>query len=369
MMMQRWVLAGLGVALLMVALAPAADEPAKGVPAKDLAAVLDKAMAFLKSKQNDDGSFLPKLGGPGVTALVVASSVKAKRADEPFVVKGLAYLEKAVQKDGGIYSKGLANYSTSVGLMAFKEANTGGKYDTIIANGAKFLKSLQFADESGDNPKFGGVGYNGGPKDRPDLSNTHFFLDALLSAGVPKDDPAVKNALKFISKCQNLPGENNKQPFAAKVSPEDKGGFVYNPTADKEEEKTAAGGLRSAGTMTYAGLKSFLYAGVAKDDPRVVAAVDWIKRHYSLDENPGKGDEGLYYYYHLFAKALDALGEDTFTDAKGGKHLWRKELLETLKKKQNADGSWVNKNRAFGEGSPELATAFAVLALSYCPGK
>jgi squalene-hopene/tetraprenyl-beta-curcumene cyclase len=122
--------------------------------------------------------------------------------------------------------------------------------------------------------------------------------------------------------------------------------------------------------MTYGGLKSFLYAGVSKDDPRVKAAVGWVRRHYTLDENPGMGKAGLYYYYHTFAKALDALGEDPFVDAKGTKHPWRVELFEALRSRQREDGSWVNKgDRVFGEGDPNLATAFAVLSLSYCrPG-
>src|SRR5205814_1427219 len=131
--------------------------------------------------------------------------------------------------------------------------------------------------------------------------------------------------------------------------------------------KTAGGGLRSLGGMTYAGLKSFLYAGVKKDDKRVQAAVKWIKRHYTLDENPGMKQAGLYYYYHTFGKAMDALGNDLFEDAKNVKHDWRKELFEALKKRQQEDGSWSNAtDRASGEKAPELATAFAVLTLSYC---
>jgi squalene-hopene/tetraprenyl-beta-curcumene cyclase len=189
----------------------------------------------------------------------------------------------------------------------------------------------------------------------------------LLAAGLPKDDPAVQKALKFLSRCQNMPSEFNDQPYAKKANADDKGGFTYDPVvSDKNKYKTEEGGLKSLGSMTYGALKSFLYAGVKKDDPRVVAAVDWIRRHYTLESNPGKGTAGLFYYYHNFAKALDALGEDVFVDAKGGKHVWRKELFETLKKKQQANGSWVNENKAFGEGFPELATAFAVLSLSYC---
>ena len=118
--------------------------------------------------------------------------------------------------------------------------------------------------------------------------------------------------------------------------------------------------------MTYAGLKSFLYAGVGKEDPRVKAAIGWVKRHYTLTENPGQGQAGLFYYYHTFAKAMAALGDDVFEDAKGMKHPWRKELFEELKKRQKPDGTWANENRAFLENTPELATAFAVLALGYC---
>ena len=119
--------------------------------------------------------------------------------------------------------------------------------------------------------------------------------------------------------------------------------------------------------MTYSGLKSFLYAGVKKDDPRVVAAVDWCRRHYTLEENPGMGKSGLFYYYHTFAKAMEAYGEDPFVDAKGVKHAWRVELFQALQKQQLANGSWRNMGeRTFGEDNADLSTAFALLSLSYC---
>src|SRR5262249_22084515 len=159
-------------------------------------------------------------------------------------------------------------------------------------------------------------------------------------------DPAIKRALKFISRCQNYPNKEkgNDQAFAAKTSKDDRGGFVYTPLdPDDQKHKTPEGGLRSQGAMTYAGLKSFLYAGVTKNDPRVKAALDWIRRHYTLEENTGLGQAGLYYYYSTFAKAMNALGEDRFKDAAGKEHDWRKELFEALKKRQRADGSFINK--------------------------
>ena len=160
-------------------------------------------------------------------------------------------------------------------------------------------------------------------------------LEALIAAGVPKDYPAIKNAIIFLSRCQNLPGEANKFEYAKKATEGDRGGFVYNPadtTNEKSDKRTPEGGLRSEGGMTYAGLKSFLYAGVGKDDPRVKAAIDCIRRHYTVEENPGQKDAGLFYYYHVFAKAMDALGEDRFEDANSVKHDWRKELFAALQK-------------------------------------
>jgi squalene-hopene/tetraprenyl-beta-curcumene cyclase len=302
-----------------------------------------------------------------VAAALLRNGVKP---DDPMLAKTLKYLESKVQQDGGVYERGLANYTTSVALVAFAEANTGGKYDAIIRNATKFLRGLQQGSDgsvqAGD-LRYGGSGYDG--KSRPDMSNTQYLLDALQAAGVPKNDPAVQRALVFVSRCQNLKSEFNDQPFAAKATEDDKGGLVYNPLDAERNRRdgTPQGGLRSAGAMTYAGLKSFLYAGVSKDDPRVKGAMKWIRGHYTLDQNPGMGQAGLFYYYHTFAKALNAWGEEQVTDAKGAVHNWRADLFAALKKRQQANGSWTNAgDRAFGESSPELATAFALMALSYC---
>lgn len=357
--------------LKVAAVSPAALSalPLVAAPsADDLKAVVDKALEFLKAAQKDGGEFFPKAGEPGLTALIVAALLRnGVPSDNAVLKKAVGYLEKNVQPDGGVYNRGQANYMTCLALMTFKELNAGGKYDKVIANAGKFLKGLQ-NDADPKALEHGGVGYDG--KSRPDLSNTHFMVEAMLAAGVPKDDPAIRKALVYVSRCQNLKSEFNDQPFAAKAGDDDKGGFVYNP-ADQNNEKSQArtpeGGLRSEAGMTYAGLKSFLYAGVSKDDPRVKGAVDWARKHYSVTGVAGHKDpaSGLYYYYHTFAKALDALGEEPFVDAKGVKHDWRQELFDELKKKQKADGSWVNTNTAFLEGVPELATAFALLSLSY----
>lgn len=349
----------------LFAISAAFAQQPTGVKADEAQALVNKAVDFLKTAQGKDGAFSAKFAGPGITAIVAAGLVRnGVSAEEPVVANALKFLEAKAQKDGGIYDKFLANYTTSVAIMAFKEANTKGKYDAVIKSAGEFIKKIQH-EEQETHLNFGGFGYD--KKSRPDMSNTGFSVEALLAAGISKDDPAVQRALKFISRCQNLPGETNDQPFAKKTTDDDKGGFVYEPAAgEKSPHKTAAGGLRSVGGMTYSGLKSFLYAGVDKKDPRVVAAITWVRNHYTLDENPGMGKAGLFYYYHTFAKAMDALGEDTFVDAKGGKHDWRRELFTALQKQQLANGSWRNMGeRTFGEDNAELATGFALLSLSY----
>jgi squalene-hopene/tetraprenyl-beta-curcumene cyclase len=362
-------------ACLFAAVARAGDGAAEPT-AKDAQQILDKAAAFLKTQQAADGSWSAKQTGPGVTALIVAALLRnGQSPKEPMIAKAIAYLEKSVHSDGGVYAGegGLANYTTSIAVMAFKEANKDGKYDTIIKNAGAFLKGLQYEPGNSDMAKLfaGGFGY-GKPdtdpkKSRPDMSNSSMAVEALLNSGLDKNDPAVKKALEFLSKCQNLPGEHNQQPFAKKADKDDVGGFTYVPDPKDSKYATEGGGLRSLGGMTYSGLKSFLYAGVSKDDERVKAAIAWIRKHYTLDENPGMKQSGLYYYYHVFGKAMDALGENPFADAGGKKHHWKRELFDALAKRQLKDGNWHNEgDRAFGETDPNLATAFAVLSLSYC---
>ena len=348
-------------------IAQAADAPAS---VDELTA---KAASFLKSRQKADGSWSSEKG-PGITALVVTALLRSKRATpaEPAITKGLAYLEGFLSpKTGGLASEGPfapnSNYVTSIALMAFHEANAGGRYDAQIKAGQSYLKALQWDEgesKGQDDPYFGGAGYGG--RSRPDLSNTSFFMEALRDTGLPADDPNLKKALVFVSRCQNLKGEFNDQPWAGKVND---GGFVYSAAAGGVSMTVpptdANGGLRSYGSMTYAGLKSMIHAGLKPDDPRVKAASEYIAKHYSLEENPGMGQAGLFYYYQTFAKALSLLGKPAFTDVAGQAHDWKAELVAALARRQGPDGSWVNPADRFMEGDPNLVTSYGLLALAY----
>lgn len=338
------------------------------VDSAKLKAARARAVEFLTATQASDGSWTTSKS-PGISGLVTYSLLRSGVSpEEPVVRKALTHLQTFIQPDGGVYSKDSShrNYETSVVLLAFHAANRNGKYDSLIANARDFLKKLQWDEGEGtkrEDVAFGGAGY--GKSQRPDLSNTTFLLDALQASGVGKDDPSVQNALVFVSRCQNLESEANTTKFAAKVND---GGFYYTPAAGGSSQAGADenGGLRSYASMTYAGLKSMIYAGLSTDDPRVKAAVGWIKKHYSLTENPGMGQQGLYYYYHTFAKALDALKTDEVQDAQGQQHNWRAELADHLISLQKENGSWVNPQKRWYEGDPNLATAYSLMALAYC---
>src|SRR6476660_7024684 len=107
------------LAWLTMVLAVRAEEVALGPDPQALQEVVAKAAAFLKTRQGADGGFSPKLAGPGVSAIVAAGLIKCGVSpDDPLVAKSLTFIELSVQKDGGIYSKGLANYTTAVAVMA-----------------------------------------------------------------------------------------------------------------------------------------------------------------------------------------------------------------------------------------------------------
>ncbi|MBN1853189.1 MAG: terpene cyclase/mutase family protein [Pirellulales bacterium] len=334
-------------------------------------ATVDRALGYLRSSQSPDGSF-SSFAGPGVTALVTTALLHhGRQPSDPMVARGLAYLEGFVHEDGGVYQQGTfyQNYETCLAIVCFTAANQDGRYHDLLKKAEAFVRGIQWDEGEGHDPSstsFGGSGY--GKHKRPDLSNTSFLIDALKETGAGPDDPAFKKALAFVSRCQNLETEHNTTPWAVK-NPD--GGFYYTAAAGglSQAGETETGGLRSYGSMTYAGLKSMIYAGVGPDDPRVQAAFLWAKNHYTLTENPGIGSAGLYYYYHTFAKALDAMEATTITDSNGRPHDWRRELAEELARAQKPDGSWVNSNSRWLEGDPNLVTAYCLLALAYCQTK
>jgi squalene-hopene/tetraprenyl-beta-curcumene cyclase len=376
--------AALGLAAIPFAPLPLRAAPAANVQADTTAveqkaqASIDKAVNWLKAQQQPEGGWGKKSDPPAITALVLRTMLGDPKVhgESPEIKKGFQKLLSYQLDNGGIFKDLQGTYNTAIAITALAAANDPA-YKEPIEKAVAYLKSLQWSDAiqnlpdgrkvDDKNPNFGGWGY--GRKGRADNSNVQIALDALHDAGLKSDDPAYQNALKFLTRDQNL-SETNDQPWAT-----NDGGFVYTPGNNGESmagEYTDANGkklLRSYGSMTYAGLKSMIYAGLKKDDPRVKAAWAWIGKNYTVDMNPGMelndpshAHDGQYYYYHTMARALRAYGEPIITDAQGNKHDWRIDLINKVTSLQKEDGSWVGQPR-FMENNAVMTTCLATTAL------
>lgn len=353
-------------------------------PAERAQQAIDRGLAYLKSQQKPDGGWQGENDPPAITALALRAIVMDEKYDSrtDFVARGYQKLLSYQTDAGGVYKDLLANYNTAIAISALAAADDP-QFKPQIDRAVAYLKGLQWTPAmtsaegetvTGENdPWFGGWGYGGRSrgKGRPDLSNAAIALDALRDAGLKPDDPAFQNALKFVTRLQNS-SETNTADWAG-----DDGGFVYGPSDNRAGESMAgeytdASGrrlLRSYGSMTYAGLKSMIYAGLTRDDPRVRAAWRWIASNWTLDENPGMrlnspdaAKSGLYYYYLTLARALNAYDQPAITAADGQTHDWRVELIDKLASLQKDDGSWSGEKR-WMEDNPVLVTSYVVLAL------
>ncbi len=337
---------------------------------------IDKGLRFLKTQQKDDGSWSDAdPNHPALTALPLVAfqrepSGRYLKEQPEFMRKGYAFIRTKAQPDGGIYTKGLSNYNTSTALMAL--LNSGNPKDEPMLKAAKDFIVSQQAKGLTDPSLDGGISYGptGTSRQHPDLDNHLVGLEALRAYQAARknveDEGKQLNwqaAIEFINRCQNLPA-TNKEKWAS-GDEQNKGGFVYFPGDSKAGEMKLPDGrlaLRSYGSMSYAGLLSFIYADVKKDDQRVVAALDWLKKNYTLKENPGMERAGLFYYYHLMTKALAAADVKTLETPKG-KVDWASELALKLINTQAGDGSWVNDTARWMEKDPVLVTTYCVLSL------
>jgi len=360
--------------------------------------MIDRAIGYLRSQQDQPtGGWSVNPGGPqfpAVTGLVVTGMMMSPQigGNDPSVDRGLHFMLRYKQDDGGIYDRVLASYNTSICLSALARAQRTDATEAMVG-GVAFLRTLQWSEAAAEHPEtqvvdrshpfYGGIGY--GSHSRPDMSNLNFMLQGLHDAGVPGDDPAFERAVVFLQRTQ-MHDDINDQAYADHSA---QGGFIYatGPESDQAGEGESKGGtiwestdsgenvsrLRCYGSMTYAGFKSYLYADLDRDDERVRMAYDWIRNNYALDENPGVGQEGRYYYYMLFGRALNTWGlpmievvnENGSTETRD----WANDLIDALAELQNEDGSFESVNDRWMENNPVLITSYALIGLQNALGR
>jgi squalene-hopene/tetraprenyl-beta-curcumene cyclase len=370
------------ILIAVASLSHAAKEPARYESLRqEIRQAVARGNDYLKQQQKSEG-FWDDGQLPAFTALALNAAVRDPNLDKKSKLpvhldKGFTWLLAQQKEDGGIYNRGLSTYNTATSLTALVAADVDA-YKPAIVKARKHLIGNQWdKGEKGktDEPGDGGVGYGAG-SDRPhnDLSNTYLAIEALaLSKKVVEDgefgdqpDLDWKAALTFLSRCQNLPGTNDQK--WASDDAQNKGGFIYNPASSKAGEDQLGGGrtaLRSYGSISYAGLLSLIYAKLGPNDERVVAVKEWLGKNYTVEENPGMGPQGLYYYYQAMSKALGASGIDKLKLANGNEADWRNDLTNKLLSLQKGDGSWANENGKWMESNPVLVTAYTVLALEH----
>ncbi len=339
---------------------------------KDARSSIRKGLAWLAANQKPDGSWSATVM-PAMTALplwALAASGETGYADVK--ENAVLFILSKQQPDGGIYEPvpgrqggGLGNYNTAICIAALYAT---GRSDVMpaVLKGRSYIAASQHI---GDDSHAGGFGYDKDAERRySDLNNTHFSLDAmrrtqgaedLRPAGEKRVDVRWDAALKYVMQMQNTEGETA-------------GGFAYNTQDPKSGIATNSSGrlmLRAYGSMTYAGLLSIVHARLEKSDPRVRSAVKYASRFWTLDENPGQGQQGLYFYYNVMTRALSAADIDSLSrKASNGDILWREEVLRKLIELQKPDGFWVNENNRWWENDPVLATSYSLLALSFAAG-
>ncbi len=336
-------------------------------PKEAIDAAIARGVKFLQSKQESDGHF-SDAQMPALTALPLWAFVSGGQGKTEGAKKAAEFVLKTQRPDGGFYvpkpgrgGSGLGNYNTSVCVSALFES--GLAPTRAILDARTYIASSQL---TGDDTMAGGFGYDRASRRRyADLSNTSYALDAMRRTekaedfrpkGEARADLNWDKAVQFVTRLQETSGERA-------------GGAAYNQRtaqAGTDTNKTGRIQLRAYGSMSYAAVLSMCHAKLTRADPRVKSALEYCSRFWTVDENPGMGNQGLYYYYDILARALSVAGVAELEQPDGRKVSWRNELAAKLLALQKPDGSWVNDNNRFWENDPVLVTSFAILTLALC---
>jgi squalene-hopene/tetraprenyl-beta-curcumene cyclase len=361
-------------ALLMLQLGFVGNEAAAGeLGSASLVSAAKRAERWLASQQATNGAW-ESSKHVAITAMVLAGyrSQDAEAAESEAAVRsrGYDFLLQNSRPDGGFYTgTNYQNYNTSWSLIALSCRQVAADR-TRIQKARPLIVSWQTdlgVSGQQDNPLDGGFSYGDGTP-RANLANTLAPLTALYvtrSFAAP-DEPKINREalLGFLHRSQNF-SKVNQEAYVCEDD-ENRGGFMYHPGKSfAGEVKLSNGqtGHRSYGSMTYAGLLCYLYAGVDRNALEVQAAFEWIQQNFTVEENPRMGKEGLFYYYQVMARALAMYGADKIKLPDGKTVDWREALSNKLIALQRPDGAWVNSEGRWMEDNPVLCTAYALMAL------
>lgn len=306
--------------------------------AKQVNKAIGKAVSYLKSQQETDGSWAKCSYDGDTTALCTLALINSgEDPNQPYIKRALDHVQSQSR---------LATYFVSLRIMALAAADPKGKrYIRDIEKDVEYLLSIQ--RKGARSPGSWNYGHMGG---EGDASNSQFALLALheaslLGVKIPKENWLL--ARQFWTAAYRRSG-----------------GFGYY--ANKNDTK---------GSMTCAGISSWIiidenladakalakgeFAECCKVNPameKVETAFKWLAKYYRVDSNPGKAHTGLYYLYGL-ERAARLAGRRFI-----GPNDWYRDGAKWLISTQR-NQYWVTYN-GHGEDNPLVATSFALLFLA-----
>jgi Prenyltransferase and squalene oxidase repeat len=389
-------------ALIVVSLATwlASCRPRGEAPGARVDRALGRALRSLIAGQSPDGAWRSSTYGVFKDGLSLTPTVLKAVAFGPDVDgsamarrRAAGYLIGRVRADGSIdggrFGMTYPVYTASAAVISLTSLNVPegrGARDAWLRE-LRRRQSTEVLGWGPGDPAFGGWGDSIEPPSRgdaalapgqhvdADLSSTLFAIGALRIAGVKAEDPAIRKALTFVERCQNVAaGDEGSDPRF------DDGGFFFT-TTDPVRNKAGVAGMdrhgrtryHSYGSATADGLRALLRCGLARNHPRVVAARKWLEANFSPSTNPGtfeparESDRDATYFYYAWsvAHAFRSLGIAEI-ECDGRRIAWAEVLATELVRRQRDDGSWANRFTASKEDDPLVATPFAAGALGIC---
>ena len=330
---------------------------------------IDRGYRFLLSKQTQDGHWTSRRypffqDGYSLTALAGTTLIQGQQ-DQAAINRARTFVATLTdrQRDKLLFPA----YVVAESLVLFG-ADKEPSRAHLRGAGVEYLRGRQMVEALGwspDDVSFGGWGEANQVYPKPkaprkidvnrlaDLSSTLFVVSALKASGVPSDDPAIRNSLQFVERCQNFdpPAGGTKD-----------GGFFFCPGGSSRNK---AGKFNSYGSTTADGIRALMQCGLPSSDARIVAARRWLIGNFDAHQvagdfpsNKATLRQGLYFYY--CASAAVALQD---SGSPVDEVTWARNLCDALVPKQKEDGSWSNPVPIYCEDDPVLGTVFVLRSL------